>query len=393
MKILHCCLAAFYIDEYSYQENILPKFHKKQGHDVRILASTETYNSNVQLSYVEPSSYFTSDDISITRVAYVNWLPKVLSRKLRVYKGIKTQLNDFKPDVIFMHDCQFLSILTFAKYARKNPVKIYVDSHTDFVNSGKNWISKNILHKIIYKYCAKKIEKYTTKYYGTLHLRNEFLKDVYSIEPSKIELLPFGADDSLFNWNEKQEIRTELRIQLNISDETLVFITGGKIDRRKNIHLLLTVWNELKHDNKLSNTKLILFGKPNEEMKSEVEQLIKGQDIIYIDWLASKEIHKYFFASDLALFPGTHSVLWEEAVGLGLPCVFKKWEGIQHVDLGGNCMFIEEVNGSSIKDVLLKISEDKSTFEEMKEKAELLGPKKFIYSEIARRSIESSIRQ
>jgi hypothetical protein len=128
-------------------------------------------------------------------------------------------------------------------------------------------------------------------------------------------------------------------------------------------------------------------------MKSEVEQLIKGQDIIYIDWLASKEIHKYFFASDLAVFPGTHSVLWEEAVGLGLPCIFKKWEGIQHVDLGGNCMFIEEVNGSSIKDVLLKITEDKSTLEEMKEKAELLGPKKFIYSEIARRSIESSQRQ
>lgn len=393
MKILHCCLAAFYIDNYSYQENILPKFHKKQGYDVRILASTETYNSNVELSYIEPSSYTTPDDISITRIGYIKWLPKAVARKLRIYKGVKQNLYTFKPDVIFMHDCQFLSILTFSNYAKKNKVTIYIDSHTDFVNSGKSWISKNILHKIIYKFCAKTIEKYTTKFYGTLPLRNEFLKDVYAIEPSKIELLPFGADDSLFNWNEKQEIRTELRKQLNINDDTLVFITGGKIDRRKNIHLLLKVWNELKHDNKLPHTKLILFGKPNEEMKSEVEQLIKGQDIIYIDWLPSKEIHKYFFASDLALFPGTHSVLWEEAVGLGLPCIFKKWEGIQHVDLGGNCMFIEEVNGSSIKDVLLKITEDKSTFEEMKEKAELLGPKTFIYSEIARRSIESSIRQ
>ena len=393
MKILHCCLAAFYIDNYSYQENILPKFHKNQGHNVRILASTETYNSNVELSYIEPSSYTTLDDISMTRIGYIKWLPKTVARKLRIYKGVKQNLYTFKPDVIFMHDCQFLSILTFSNYAKKNKVTIYIDSHTDFVNSGKSWISKNILHKIIYKVCAKTIEKYTAKFYGTLPLRNEFLKDVYAIEPSKIELLPFGADDSLFNWNEKQEIRTELRKILNIADDTLVFITGGKIDRRKNIHLLLKVWNELKDDNKLPNTKLILFGRPNEEMKSEVEQLIKGQDIIYIDWLASKEIHKYFFASDLALFPGTHSVLWEEAVGLGLPCVFKKWEGIQHVDLGGNCMFIEEVNDSSIKDVLLKITEDKSTFEEMKEKAESLGPKKFIYSEIARRSIESSIRQ
>jgi hypothetical protein len=128
-------------------------------------------------------------------------------------------------------------------------------------------------------------------------------------------------------------------------------------------------------------------------MKSEVEQLIKGQDIIYIDWLASKKIHKYFFASDLAVFPGTHSVLWEEAVGLGLPCVFKKWEGIQHVDHGGNCLFIVDVNSSSIKDVLLTITEDKSTFEEMRLKAELLGSKTFIYSEIARRSIESIIRK
>lgn len=27
MKILHICLASFYIDNYSYQENLLPKFH------------------------------------------------------------------------------------------------------------------------------------------------------------------------------------------------------------------------------------------------------------------------------------------------------------------------------------------------------------------------------
>lgn len=393
MKILHCCLAAFYIDNFSYQENILPKFHKNQGHDVRILASTETYNSNVELSYIKPSTYTTIDDISITRVGYIKSLPKAVVRKLRIYKGVKQNLYTFKPDVIFMHDCQFLSVLTFSNYAKKNKVTIYIDSHTDFVNSGKSWVSKNILHKIIYKFCAKKIEKYTTKFYGTLPLRNDFLKEVYDIESSKIELLPFGADDSLFNWNEKQKIRTKFRKELNIFDDQLVFITGGKIDRRKNIHLLLKAWEDLTNKNKLKNSILILFGKPNAEMTNEVYGLLKTKNIIYINWVNSKEIHKYFFASDLAIFPGTHSVLWEEAVGLGIPCIFKKWEGIQHVDLGGNCMFIEDVNCQSIEDYILKITEDKSTLEKMKEKAELLGPKKFIYSEISRRSIESSIRK
>ena len=63
MKILHCCLAAFYIDDYGYQENILPKIHKKQGHQVEILASTETYLNNSELGYIKPKSYRTKDNI------------------------------------------------------------------------------------------------------------------------------------------------------------------------------------------------------------------------------------------------------------------------------------------------------------------------------------------
>ena len=43
MKILHLMLACFYIDKYSYQENYLPKYHKKQGHDVEIIASLFTF--------------------------------------------------------------------------------------------------------------------------------------------------------------------------------------------------------------------------------------------------------------------------------------------------------------------------------------------------------------
>ena len=68
MKILHCCLACFYIDNYSYQENILPKFHKFQGNDVKILASTETYINNKVLGNTVSGSYFNEDDIEVTRI-------------------------------------------------------------------------------------------------------------------------------------------------------------------------------------------------------------------------------------------------------------------------------------------------------------------------------------
>ena len=64
MKILHCCLAAFYIDKYGYQENVLPKMHKIQGHEVEILASTENYLNGNKLSYVKPSIYYNEDKIN-----------------------------------------------------------------------------------------------------------------------------------------------------------------------------------------------------------------------------------------------------------------------------------------------------------------------------------------
>ena len=71
MKILHTCLACFYIDNYGYQENVLPKMHKKQGHEVEILASTETYLNGNIMSYLEPSKYFNEDSIKVTRIGYV----------------------------------------------------------------------------------------------------------------------------------------------------------------------------------------------------------------------------------------------------------------------------------------------------------------------------------
>lgn len=44
MKILHFCLSCFYIDNYDYQENQLVRVNVEDGHDVLVVASTETYN-------------------------------------------------------------------------------------------------------------------------------------------------------------------------------------------------------------------------------------------------------------------------------------------------------------------------------------------------------------
>jgi len=66
---------------------------------------------------------------------------------------------------------------------------------------------------------------------------------------------------------------------------------------------------------------------------------------------------------------------------------FLKWEGIQHVDLGGNCIFLNSSANSDIKSVLVEVLKNKAKFELLKTNANELGPKFFAYSEIAKRSI------
>jgi hypothetical protein len=95
----------------------------------------------------------------------------------------------------------------------------------------------------------------------------------------------------------------------------------------------------------------------------------------------------YFLASDLGVFPGRHSVLWEQAIATGLPCVFKEWKGTKHVDLGGNCKFLYNDQRDEIKKVIKEIINNEDIYNEMKQVAEDKGIEIFSYSRIAKKSI------
>ncbi len=382
MKILHVCLACFYIDNYGYQENILPKFHKNMGNEVKILASTETIIGNKTLGYIKPSTYLNSDGIEVSRVPYQYFFSNSLTRKLRFYKGIYEKICSFKPDIIFLHGIQFCGITVFAKYARKNNVLIYVDNHTDFINSCHGFFSKYILHGLIYKRCAKIIYPFVKKFYGVLPARCVFLNKVYHIPNNKIELLPLGVDDSLFNYSDCNRIKEDFRKEYNINKESFVIVSGGKLDCNKRIIELMKAFNNIDNENAL----LLIFGEVCDDIREEFDSMIKNQRIRYVGWINASEIYKIFFAANLGVFPGTHSVLWEEAIGCGLPCVFKKWDGFEHIDVCGNCIFLVDSSVDSIQNALTKCI-DCNVAEEMRlnaEKARL----QFCYSLIAKKAIE-----
>jgi len=388
MKILHCCLMGAFTEKLAYQENIMSLMHKLQGHDVLILASTETFINNTTIGYTSPIEYITKEGIRLIRVPFKKWLPKQIEKKIRIYNCIYHIIEDYNPDIIFMHDCQFFNIFEFSKYLKKNNnVRLYIDSHTDQYNSAKNILSKYILHRLIYRRLVKSIIPFTTKFYGTLPARGDFYKKFYRTPLSKTEFLPMGINPIEVDFQNRNKIKNEIRQNLNIKNHEFVFITGGKINIRKNIHLLMKAINRIKSN----DIKLIIFGSPtndtHEIFHNELNE--SNNKIIHLGWIPSNETYKYFFASDMAFFPGTHSTLWEEALGLGIPCIFKYWEGINHVDLSGNCILLEEPNIDSISNIIMRMINNKFEFEKMKINAlKTTNMEMFNYYNISKKAIE-----
>ena len=386
MKILHICLASFYIDNYGYQENILPKMHKLQGHSVKILASTETYLNGNKLSYINHGTYLNEDGIEVTRLPYTKLLPSRVVRKLRIYLNIFNNLNEFKPDLIFLHDIQFLGIFKIIKYLEANRnVIVYADGHADFTNSATNWVSKNLLHRLIYKRCAKAIDPYVKKFYGTLPCRVDFFKDFYNVTESKTELLVMGVDDTLIDKHNLVELRKNTRKLLGVSDSDFLIISGGKLNLKKNIHHLVKSIVGINND----KIKLLLFGKLDLHVERIIAKLLNHRAIIYVDWINNIQIHEYLLISDLAVFPGKHSVIWEQAIGCGIPTVFKKIDGHNHVNLGGNCIFVKDGTEEELTEAVLKIYNDKELYSYMKKVSVEKGRDYFSYDNIARRAIEN----
>lgn len=379
-KILHICLSGIYTDGFSYQENLLTKYHQKLGYNVGMLTGEYCYINNNVIGRSNKNEYIDENGVKIFRIPLKKC---AIYKYLRRYNGTFNIIKSFSPDIIFIHGCQFLDVDEVLKYLKMhNEVKIYVDNHADFSNSAKTFLSKNILHRFIWKLCAKRLLPYTTKYYGVLPSRCDFLNKMYKIPKEKIELLVMGADDEyISNPNLK------IRYELGIGKDDFLICFGGKIDSYKTE--VLDLMNIVVTDKFKKKVYLIIFGSVDEHMVNEFNYLIKlSTSIKYIGWIDSKKSYDYFAISDLVCFPGRHSVFWKQVVAQGIPMLCKYWNGTTHVDIGNNVIFDDLSNITILKKCLHEIIDNSDIYEKMIKGAQSSKREKFLYSQIAKESIE-----
>lgn len=378
MRIVHCCLSCFYIDGYTYQENMLVREHVSSGHEVLVIASTETYNDNKVLSYIEPSEYIGTDGAKVVRLAYKPLLPNYLNRKLRIHSGVYKILEDFKPDVIMFHGMCGFELLTVSKYVKNHSnVKLFADCHEDFNNSAKSFISANTLYRMYYTPIIRAAKKNIDKILYLTYESKLFCNTIYKLKDNELEYFPLGG--KVFADNEYYSIRREKRRELNFLDSDTVFFQSGKFDEKKKLLEAVSSFSKIKDD----NFKFIIAGSLDEKIESDFKKLLAKDDrISYIGWVESDQLLELLCMCDVYVQPGSQSATMQLSVSARCPVILDDVPSHRH-SFYNNGFLVESTE--QLIDSFKKISDNPSILHQMSENSFIYAKENLDYSKLANR--------
>lgn len=312
MKIAHICLSCFYYDNFSYQENELVAQNIKDGHEVIVLASIDAHPKQSIKKELE-IPYVGSDGAKAIRLPYRFGYINFLSKKLRAHLNVYNVLSNFGPDIIFFHGLCGWELMTVAKYVSFNSnVKFYIDSHSDFNNSARSFLSKYILHLLFYKPIARHASKLARKVFCISIEALNFAKYFYKLNERKLEFYPLGG--KIFDDQQIDLARKNARDKLLLDHRHRLFVQTGKIDKKKKLVESLKAFKCIEG----TNLRYIIAGNLEDDVKKEVENLIKIDNRIkYIGWVDPEVLRALLFAADIYVQPGSQSATMQMSLCCG----------------------------------------------------------------------------
>jgi 1,2-diacylglycerol 3-alpha-glucosyltransferase len=317
MKIVHLCLSCFYVDGFAYQENQLVAQHVADGHEVTVIASTDSFDANKRPCNVEPADYLGTDSAQVIRLPYRRIGPHGLAAKIRAYPGVKSILERLSPDVILFHGLCAWEMLTVARYVNQHPnVLLYADCHEDFNNSARTPLSKWGLHFCFYRpilrHCLPAIRKVLCISQASIG----FAQQMYGISPTHLEFYPLGG--MVFDDDAYTATRAATRASQGWTEFTTVFMQTGKLDRAKRLVDSLLAFTAIPG----THLRFVIAGLIMPDVESEVRPLIVADwRIQELGWVDSARLRDLLCAADVYVQPGSQSATMQMSLCCRCPVV------------------------------------------------------------------------
>lgn len=383
MRILHIAPNASFTSGLGYQENLLPKYQLRLGNDVTLIVRNVSRPDGF-LQEVDCSDEICEEGFRVIRKRAMHF-SSLRFEEFFSYIKVRKELREINPDIVFFHGFVSFSILDVVNYKKKSHPSLFIiqDNHEDYnIGLNPNDGLRQKLRCAVFKSLHRYTNKYIDRVYGVTPWRTEYAQKVYGVDPKKCDTLIMGADDELMKTEQKTNIRAEIRELYGINADSFLVVTGGKIDCNKRIIPLMRACSCIQR------VQLVVFGTILDDVKNEFYEILNtASNILYVGWMDNTNIYKLFIGADLIVFPGQHSVLWEQACASKTPCLFGKWEGMGHVNNGGNSGFIDDYSPEGLKNSICSLLFTEK-YEQMKSVAESDNTDIYLYSKIAQKTLD-----
>lgn len=323
-----------------YQETFLAREHTKAGHEVYVVTSDRyspsIYEANKELlgGRIVGAGLFEEEDVSLWRLRTLFEIPRAIW-----IRGLEDKVRELNPDVVVVHGIVTFSAIRVARLKRKLAnFKLIYDDHMTFDNSTS---VLRILYPLFRWTFSHLIQETADALVGVADACKEFMVKRYGILPERITVIPVGADDELFRFDEAA--RQEIRNQLSLSESDIVFIYTGKIIPEKRLSLLIEAMKLLKSYNSL---KVLLLGNGPlthiEKMKQDIRDADLEDEFIWHDAVPNRELYKFYSAADVAVWPRGASISQREAMACGLPIIVSEGSMVTELVSRGNGLICRE---------------------------------------------------
>lgn len=378
MKIAHIGLASFFTNSMTYQDNYLTEQNVKDGHEVLYISNAAKYadGSIVKTGYEDTVLPW---GLHLVRMPHEHILNGFVSDKVRKVRGLYALLEEFGPDVILSHGLGYWSVRDVIRYKKAHPsVKLYADTHTAYNNSGTNWLSLHILHKIYYKWLTQKALPYLEKYFYIGESEHVFSREVYGVPEDLMEYYPLGG--VLPTQEEYAARRAARRKELGLTDADRLYVHSGKLDARKRTEELLRAFAAVEDNHAV----LAIIGSIPEEMKPVLLPLIDADKRVkYLGWKTGAELQEYLCACDLYCQPGSVSATMQNAICCGCAVMaFPHLPYTKHLDWG-NLLWVK--TQADVEAVFRTLAANASQLDTLKQNSRRCAEELLDYRKLAAR--------
>jgi glycosyltransferase involved in cell wall biosynthesis len=308
-----------------YSENLLPAAIARLGHDAHLITSEAQiyYNTPTYSQTYEPFLGPPLLSCGTKRIGNVtvHRIRRLSLGPLHGVRGLVSKLNELRPDVVQGFEVFDLMAIQAAMVRPALGYRLFLESHVHrsvVTDQSRRGFRMRTAAWMFGKTIGKLIGSISDRCYAISSDAAEIAHKYFGISPEKLEICSLGVDTTAFVPISKNGsglgIRAETRNALGFSADDVVCIYTGRFSKDKGPLILANAIANLRARGMPFTGLFVGDGE-------QAAQIRACPGCVVHAFVPARELPKFYWASDIGVWPKQESTSQLDAAACGLPVI------------------------------------------------------------------------